>query len=110
MARRGSPTQLPLGDVDMSVYGFGDEASRKVRWVGPPEASTLPRSLPVASELLIHLRRCCSPPRSPEPARKAHRTFQSTTYDLLTAPLTVMCRISCPARLPTRPIIPSATR
>lgn len=36
MARRGSPTQLPLGDVDMSVYGFGDEASRKVRWVGPP--------------------------------------------------------------------------
>ena len=49
MARRGSPTQLPLGDVDMTAYGFGDEASRKVRRVGPPEAGTLFRSLPVTS-------------------------------------------------------------
>ena len=111
MARRCSPTQLPLGDVDMGTYGFGDEASRKVRWVGPRGEDVLPLvSAPCG------LRSSVWPPPLLLSATVAGAcaegtsTFQPTTYRLLIAAVTAMRRILCPARLPTMPIIPSAIR
>ena len=85
MTRRGSPTQVALGDVDMTAYGFGDEASRKVRWVGLP-AKTVRRGQTATTAFLpCHLQHGrASPPRSPESARKAQSTFQPTTRRLLT--------------------------